>query len=81
MRQIQASEAETCLLQLLDEVESGETLIITRHGRAVARIVPEVDLRQEEIDRALACIDDLRKHTGRVTVQELLSAREEGRTC
>lgn len=81
MRQIQASEAETCLPRLLNEVERGETLIIIRHGRAIARIVPEVDVRREEIDSAIASMDELRKQTGRVTVQELLSAREEGRRC
>jgi prevent-host-death family protein len=43
MRKIQASEAKVHLRQLLDEVERGETLIITRHGRHIARIVPEVD--------------------------------------
>ena len=79
MREIQASEAKVHLPQLLDDVERGETLIITRHGRPVARIVPEVDRRQEEIDKALAAIRELRKRTGRITVGELLSAREEGR--
>jgi PHD/YefM family antitoxin component YafN of YafNO toxin-antitoxin module len=33
MREIQASQAKTHLPQLLDEVERGETVIITRHGR------------------------------------------------
>jgi prevent-host-death family protein len=79
MREIQASEAKTHLPQLLDDVERGETLIITRHGRAIARIVPEGDQRQEEIDRAITGIRDLRIRTGRITVDELLSAREEGR--
>jgi prevent-host-death family protein len=79
MREIQASEAKVHLAQLLDDVERGATLIITRHGRAIARIVPEVDRRQEEIDRALAGIRDLRGRTGRITVGELLSARDEGR--
>jgi prevent-host-death family protein len=79
MREIQASEAETHLPQLLDEVERGETVIITRHGRAIARIVPEMDRRQEEVDRALASILELRKRTGKVTVEELQSARDEGR--
>ena len=79
MREIQASEAKVHLPQLLDEVERGATLIITRHGRRIARIVPEGDRRQEEIDRALAGIRDLRRHTGRITVGELLSARDEGR--
>ena len=79
MREIQASEAKVHLPQLLDEVEKGETLIITRHGRRIARIVPEVDQRQEQIDKALASIRELGKRTGRITLEELLSARNEGR--
>jgi prevent-host-death family protein len=79
MREIQASEAKTHLPRLLDEVERGETLIITRHGRPIARLVPEADRRQEEIDKAIASIRALRKRTGRITVAELLSARDEGR--
>jgi prevent-host-death family protein len=79
MREIQASAAKTHLPQLLDDVERGETLIITRHGRAIARIVPEVDRRQAGIDEALDRIQQLRQRTGRVTVEDLLSARDEGR--
>ncbi len=79
MREIQASEAKAHLPQLLDDVERGETLIITRHGRAIARIVPEVDRRQEEVDRALASIRELRKRTSKAGIQEILSAKEEGR--
>jgi len=79
MREIQASDAKARLPQLLDEVERGETLIITRHGRAIARIVPEVDRRQEEVDRALASIRELRKRTRKVSIEKILSAKEEGR--
>jgi len=79
MREIQASEAKTHLPQLLDEVERGATLIITRHGRRVARIVPEADGRQKEVDKALASIRELSKRTGKITLRELLSARDEGR--
>ena len=79
MREMQASEAKVHLPQLLDEVERGATLIITRHGRRIARIVPETDRRQEEIDRALAAIRELRRCAGRITLRELLSARDEGR--
>jgi len=79
MREIQASDAKAHLPQLLDDVERGETLIITRHGRAIARIVPEVDRRQEQVDKAIASIRALRQRNVRVTVEELLSAREEGR--
>lgn len=79
MREVQASEAKTHLPRLLDDVERGETLVITRHGRRIARIVPERDRRQEEIDKAIANIQALRKRTGRIRVDELLSARDEGR--
>jgi prevent-host-death family protein len=79
MREIQASEAKAHLPQLLDDVERGETLIITRHGRAIARIIPEVDRRQEEVDKAIANIRVLRERNGKVTAEELLSARDEGR--
>jgi prevent-host-death family protein len=79
MREIQASEAKVHLPQLLDDVERGETLIITRHGRRIARIVPEMDRQQEEMDKALAAIREIRQRTGRITVSELLSARDEGR--
>ena len=79
MRHIQASDAKARLPQLLDDVERGETLVITRHGRAIARIVPEVNRRQEEVDRALASIRELRKRTRKVSLKAILSARDEGR--
>ena len=65
MREIQASEAKVHLPQLLDEVERGATVIITRHGRRIARIVPETDRRQQEIDKAMAGIRELRKRIGK----------------
>jgi len=79
MREIQASEAKTHLPRLLDEVERGETLIITRHGRAIARLVPEVDGRREDIRRAIEEMKELGRRNGKITVEEILSARDEGR--
>ena len=79
MREIQASEAKAHLSELLDDVERGETLVITRHGRPIARIVPGADRRQEEIDKAIVNIKELRKRTGKITFEELRSARDEGR--
>jgi prevent-host-death family protein len=77
-REVPASEAETRLQQLLDEVEQGETIVITRDGRAVARIVPEAHLRQQEIDQAIEDIKELGKTTGTVTVEEILTWRHAG---
>jgi hypothetical protein len=48
-------------------------------GRRIARIVHELDRRQEEIDEALDGIREIRKPTARITVKELLVARDEGR--
>ena len=78
MRAVQASDAKARLAQLLDDVERGETIIITRPGRALARIVPDAGRRQEEVDAAIETINGLRKRTGKVTLDDLLSARHEG---
>ena len=40
MQEIGAFEAKNTLGTLLDRVEGGEEIVITRHGRAVARLVP-----------------------------------------
>jgi prevent-host-death family protein len=40
MREIGAFEAKNTLGSLLDQVEQGEEIVITRHGRPVARLVP-----------------------------------------
>ncbi len=78
MREIQASDAKTRLAQILDDVERGETVRITRHGHPIARIVPEPNGRQQEIDRAIESIKALRSGAGKTTLEELLSARHEG---
>ena len=78
MREVQASEAKTHLPRLLDEVERGETIVITRHGRPIARIVPEADRWQVEAEAAIARIQARRARTGRVKLGDLLAARHEG---
>jgi len=40
MKEIGAFEAKSRLGQLLDWVEAGEEVLITRRGKAVARLVP-----------------------------------------
>jgi prevent-host-death family protein len=77
MREVQASEAKTHLPQLLDAVEHGETIIITRHGRPIARLVPDEDQRRAQRQAAIATIKALRKRVGKVPLQELLDARHE----
>lgn len=78
MRHVQASAAKTHLPRLLDDVERGETVVITRHGRPIARLVPEVDKSREEVRAALQEIDRLRKHMPKLSVEEILALRHEG---
>jgi len=77
-REVQASEAKTHFARLLDEVERGETIIITRRGQAIARLVPEARVRQEEVDQALEDLTELGKQTGTITVEEILAWRHAG---
>jgi prevent-host-death family protein len=78
MRHVQSSEAKARFSELLDQVEQGETIVITRHGKPIARIVPDAAQRQARIDKAIADIKELQKETGRITLEDILSARHEG---
>lgn len=40
VKSVTATEAKAHILALLDDVEAGEEVEITRHGRLVARLVP-----------------------------------------
>ena len=79
MREIQASQAKTHFTRLLNDIERGESVIITRHGRRIARIIPETENRKEEIKRAMDRIKRLRKTLPPVTIEEILAWRDEGR--
>ena len=46
MRTVSLAEAKTHLSELLNTVEAGEEIVITRHGRAVARLSSPEKQRQ-----------------------------------
>jgi prevent-host-death family protein len=79
MQTYQASEAKTHFLRILDEVERGESVLITRHGKTVARISPETKIDRERVQRATDGMRALRQRIGRLSLEEILSARDEGR--
>jgi prevent-host-death family protein len=78
MREIQSSVVKARLPEFLDEVQRGETIVITRHGRAVAHLVPAPASDRDRIRRALDGISALRQNTGPLTLDELLASRHEG---
>ena len=61
MVEVGAFEAKTHLSHLLDQVERGETVVITRHGRPVARLVPVAGSSMDDRRRAIAQLKELRK--------------------
>jgi len=79
MSTVSAYEAKTHLPRLLRAAERGETVIITRHGKPVAQLGPVQDRRREEILAAIERIKRARAKRPRVTVEEILAARDEGR--
>jgi prevent-host-death family protein len=77
MDSIGAYEAKTHLARLLDEVARGESVTITKHGRAVARLVPAEGATAPPAQ----VIEELRQarkgvRSGRLTVREMI---DEGR--
>jgi prevent-host-death family protein len=79
MVQIGAYDAKTRLAELLDRVQNGERIVITRHGRPVAQLVPVEDAPQMTVAEAIAGIREL---GGRTTLGPGLTLRdliEEGR--
>ena len=78
MREVQSSDAKARFSELLGDVERGETIVIKRHGRAIARLVPEQDQRRAEILATMERLSDFRKTMPAMSTDEILSARHEG---
>ena len=83
MRLVGAFEAKNKLGQLLDLVEQGEEITITRHGKEVARLVPAQPVRNREVARA--AVQRIRERAeqrklGRFDWSEWKSYRDEGRS-
>lgn len=73
-----AFEAKTHLSTLLDRVAAGEEVIITKHGRPVARLVGAQHIDRARVNDAFEKLKVLRKGTtlGGLSWKEL---RDEGR--
>lgn len=74
----QASEAKAKWAELLDEVERGHTVRITRRGKTIARVVPEADRRAAEIAEAIKDLKALSRTFGKAPLEEVLASRHEG---
>jgi antitoxin (DNA-binding transcriptional repressor) of toxin-antitoxin stability system len=60
-------------------VERGESIVVTRHGKEVALISPKSLVDRERVQRAIEGMQALRQRIGKVSLEEILSMRDEGR--
>jgi prevent-host-death family protein len=60
MTTVGSFEAKTKLAELLDKVEAGETVTITRRGKPVAKLVPAV-VDEAERARRRALIEEIKR--------------------
>jgi prevent-host-death family protein len=84
MRTVGAFEAKNHLSELLDLVETGQEVVITRRGKPVARLVsPSSGAGNEKAVRALARVRMLRSRLAAegigFSAEEIRSLRDEGR--
>ena len=78
MESIGAYEAKTHLPRLLDRIARGESLLITRHGRPVARLVPVEQDDPQSAGRAARRIVERRGRLKRAPLAELMGTIHEG---
>jgi len=86
MARVSAFEAKTRFGELLERVTRGEEVVITRHDKPVARIVPEGAQRLEDVRRSVGGLRELQRRIAlrtkgkvRLSDREVRSAIAEGR--
>jgi prevent-host-death family protein len=83
---VTALEAKNRFGKLLDRVARGEEIVVTRHDKPVARMVPAEGRQLSVVRRAVAELRQLQRRIGargrgraRLSSEEVRSAIEEGR--
>ncbi len=86
MESVGLFEAKTHLSELIARAERGEEVIITRHNKPVAKLVPIREVPPELVAKRRRLLDelqqigrDIEKRGGPITVEEILAWRDEGR--
>ena len=83
MRHIPVAEFKDKLSEILAAAENGEDIVITRHGRDVIRLMPVAQDRMAQqraaIEGLLTFREQLRAEGVRITPEELIAWKKEGR--
>lgn len=73
-----AFDAKTHLSTLLEKVAQGEEVLITKHGKPIARLVSAIDVDRHALDDVIAQLKQLRRSTT-LGGLDWKSLRDEGR--
>lgn len=80
MKSVGSYEAKTHLPQLLNRVEQGESILITKRGKPIAKIVPATEVEGRDVNQVIANLRAFSQKQARtlgdITIRELV---EEGR--
>jgi prevent-host-death family protein len=84
MAKVTAFEAKTRFGELLERVAQGEEVVITRHDKPVARLVPEGGPRLDEVRRSVEGLRQLQQRIrqrskARLSDADVRAAIDEGR--
>ena len=79
MIEVGTYEAKARLSELIDKAEAGETVVITRHGKPVVRLVADQEARRAKVGEILDWMVAERAKRPGATVEEILEMRDEGR--
>jgi len=84
MKHVGVFEAKTHLSTLLEEVEQGGEVVITRHGKPVAKLVtyqaePDPDIVAKRRQALLEIRELVKKRRTRISLEEIKSWIDEGR--
>jgi len=84
MATVTAFEAKTRFGELLERVAKGEEVVITRHDKPVARLVPEGAARSDDVRRSVDGLRELqrqirRRSKAKLTNRDVRAAIDHGR--
>lgn len=81
MKSVGSFYAKTHFAQLLEEINKGEKIIITKHGKSIAMLSPlEEDISENKVKIALKKMQEIRKKIRKkTTLADILKMKEEGR--
>jgi prevent-host-death family protein len=69
-----AADAEPRFAELLDQIERGRMVRITRDGKPIARLMPETEVRRAEVAEAIERLKALREDLGKAPLDEVRAA-------